>query len=94
MDARGWVIVAAVLAVGFSGCSGKAAENNVADQSEEDAATKGTVVGLVTDDESQPLEGVSIALKTVKVSPIAIKILTNSGGRFQLEKVPAGKQTV
>jgi hypothetical protein len=91
MDLR-WVLTLGVLvATAFAGCGGKEAPPGPV---EDLSGTHGAVVGLITDDEARPVDGAEIALKTLKVSPIALKILTNSEGRFRLENVPAGRQTV
>lgn len=92
MGLRLALVVGVLVSASLAGCSG----GSEAPQGQEEdlTATHGTVMGLVTDDEARPVSGVQVALKTVKVSPIALKILTNSEGRFRLEAVPAGKQTV
>lgn len=93
MDVRFWATLAVMLLAGLAGCAGSGT-GQTRSQEEDPSATHGNVVGLVTDDEALPLGEVSIRLKSVKVSPIAISILTNSDGRFRLERVPAGRQTV
>src|SRR4051812_38045015 len=82
---------ALVLALALAGCSGgKAKEAPAAVTGDE---THGVLIGLVTDDESQPVIEATIALKAVKAAPIQIKILSNSEGRFRLDNVPQGRQT-
>src|SRR5688500_17940891 len=92
MDLRWALTLAVLLSAGFAGCSG--GDDKPGGQQPDLSGTHGTVVGLITDDESRPVDGASIALKAVKVSPIALRIFTNSEGRFRIDSVPAGKQTV
>jgi hypothetical protein len=85
-------VSALLLALALSGCGSakQAAEPAHATGDE----THGVLVGLITDDESQPLGEAAISLKAVKAAPIQIRILSNSEGRFRLENVPMGKQTI
>src|SRR4051812_9173422 len=45
----------------------------------------GTIVGLVTDDKNQPLEGISIVIAQPKR-----QARTNARGEFRIDNVPAG----
>lgn len=91
MDLR-WVLALAILVpTAFAGCGGKEAP---AGPVEDMSGTHGKVCGLITDDEARPVDGAQVALKTLKVSPIALKIFTNVEGRFCIDAVPAGRQTV
>ena len=91
MDLRWALTVGILVATLFAGCGGK---EQPAGPAEDLSGTHGKVCGLITDDEARPVDGAEIALKTLKVSPIAIKIFTNSEGRFCIDNVPAGRQTV
>src|SRR5688572_24604301 len=91
MDLRWALTLGILIATAFAGCGGK---EPTAGPAEDLSGTHGKVCGLITDDEARPVDGAEIALKTLKVSPIAIKIFTNSEGRFCIDNVPAGRQTV
>lgn len=93
MDVRFWAALAVMLLAGLAGCAGNDA-GQAKNLEQDPSATHGNVLGLVTDDEALPLGEVSIRLKSVKVSPIALSVLTNTDGRFRLQNVPAGRQTV
>jgi hypothetical protein len=91
MDLRWALALGILVATAFAGCGGKAES---AGPVEDLSGTHGKVCGLITDDEARPVDGAEVALKTLKVSPIALKIFTNSEGRFCIDNVPAGRQTV
>lgn len=91
MDLRLALTVGILVATAFAGCGGK---DEPSGPIEDLSSTHGKVCGLITDDEARPVEGAQVELKTIKVSPIAIRIFTNSEGRFCLENVPGGRQTV
>lgn len=93
MRARAFLTTLVLVSASLAGCLGGSG-GGAAQPSQDLSDTHGTVVGLITDDEARPLEEVTVGLRTVKASPISIKIFTNSEGRFRLENVPAGKQTV
>ena len=93
MRGRALLLTLVVVSASLAGCAGGGSKAS-AEPSEDLSATHGSVVGFITDDEARPLEEVVVGLRTVKASPISIKIFTNSDGRFRIDKVPAGKQTV
>ncbi len=91
MDLRWALTLGILIATAFAGCGGK---DEPVGPVEDLSGTHGKVCGLITDDEARPVDGAQVALKTLKVSPIALKIFTNSEGRFCIDNVPAGRQTV
>lgn len=94
MRARALLLTLVVLSASLAGCSGGGDSGGAAQVSDDLSATHGTVVGLITDDEARPIEEAAVAVRTVKASPITIKIFTNAEGRFRIDNVPAGRQTV
>jgi hypothetical protein len=82
-----------LLIVALSGCSGGGSKADMG-PSEDLSATHGAIEGLVTDDEALPIREAEIGVKAAKASPIQIRVLTSSEGRFRIENVPAGRQSV
>jgi hypothetical protein len=90
---RTLVVAVALLFVALSGCSGGGSQSD-AQASEDLSATHGAIEGLVTNDEAMPLPEAEIGVKSAKASPIQIRVLTNAEGRFRIENIPGGRQTV
>lgn len=92
MNVGAGLAVLLALAVALAGCGGKGAPNE--DDSGPNEETHGTIEGVVVDDESIPIGDALIAIKTVKVSPLALRSRAGEDGSFRLENIPAGRQTV
>lgn len=91
MRARSLAIM--LLVVALAGCMGGGEPPSTAGDGG-DTFSYGAIEGLVTNDEAIPINEAEIGVRAAKASPIQIRILTNSEGRFRLENIPEGRQTI
>lgn len=87
-----WLSLGLLVALALAGCAGRAGPASEATGPGDE--TQGAIEGFVVDDETLPVAGALISIKTVKVSPIALKSHADDEGGFRLENIPAGRQTV
>ena len=55
------------------------------------SSTSGTVVGMIVDENSKPIEYASIYVKRTTDSTIAQTSITNETGRFMIQEIPFGE---